>query len=196
MAKDENKGAFPSFSRPLKGKRLTLAPLEREDLEAVASFFADTAALYYYLPDLLLPRSRAQLHAMMDEWNDGRRNFVFAFRHAGRTIGLVTLSDLDPAMGNAEAGVMIAGEEWRGKGFATEALELLLAYAFDELGLHRLYARVAVENTPSLKLFRRLGFLEEGRLREAMRRGGRFIDLVLFGLLEDEYRKSVGEGRD
>lgn len=177
---------------PLKGERLVLAPMTPGDMEAVAPFFADAEALYYYLPDLLLPRTPAQLKTMLDEWNDGKNNFVFACRYGEETVGLVTLSDLDAAMGNAETGIMLAGPCWQGRGLATEAMDLMIGYAFGELGLHRLYARVAVENKPSLDLFRRLGFVEEGRLREAMRRGGRFIDLILFGLLESEYVPAAG----
>ncbi len=191
VGKKEGEGCAGRRS-PLRGERLVLVPMTGRDIEAVAPFFADAEALYYYLPDLLLPRTPVQLRAMLDEWNDGHRNFVFACRHEEETIGLVTLSDLDAAMGNAETGIMLAGRVWQGKGLATEAMELILGYAFGELGLHRVYARVAVENEPSLKLFRRLGFVEEGRLREAMRRGGRFIDLILFGLLAGEFRPAAG----
>ena len=189
MDKQEGREDYLRIKSPLKGDRLLLAALAPRDIEAVAPFFADTAALYYYLPDLLLPRTPAQLQAMLDEWNDGKRNFVFACRYQEETIGLVTLSDLDAAMGNGETGIMLAGRAWQGRGFATEAMGLLLGYAFGELGLHRVYARVAEENRPSLNLFRRLGFQQEGRLREAMRRGGRFVDLILFGLLEDEFHR-------
>lgn len=184
----------PDMSRiqlPLRGDRLSLHPLEAADLEAVASFFADPEALYFYLPDLLLPRNRRQLESLMEVWNDGRTNFVFACRYQGRTLGLVTLSDLDPLAGNAELGIMIAGKEDRGRGLAREALELILAYAFNDLRLHRLYARVAPDNQPSLELFRRLGFVLEGRIREFVRRGDGYEDLLLFGLLEPEYRQSL-----
>jgi len=123
----------------------------------------------------------------MDEWNDGVRNFVFACRYKNEAIGLVTLSDLDYAMGNAEMGIMLISRAWRGRGLASEAVKLALTYAFDELGLHRVYARLAEENLPSLNLFKRLGFTEEGRLREAMRRGGSYLDLIVVGLLENEF---------
>ncbi|HPX93885.1 MAG TPA: GNAT family protein [Bacillota bacterium] len=183
--KDQGKAMGPK--NPLKGDRILLAPLTQEDLERVAPFFADAEALYYYLPDLLLPRTSAQLQALMDEWNDGVRNFVFACRYKNEAIGLVTLSDLDYAMGNAEMGIMLISRAWRGRGLASEAVKLALTYAFDELGLHRVYARLAEENLPSLNLFKRLGFTEEGRLREAMRRGGSYLDLIVVGLLENEF---------
>lgn len=173
---------------PLTGERITLVPLEPKDMEAMAPFFADVKEIYYYLPDTLLPRNLKQLEHMMEDWNDGKENFVFACRFEGDTIGLVTLSDVDAVSGHAELGVMLAEPAYRGRGLANEAMRLMMDYAFSELRLHRLYARVAVDNEASLRLFRQLGFKEEGTMREAMRRGGAYVDLLFFGLLEDEYR--------
>ena len=144
----------------------SLHPLEAADMDRMAPFFARTEALYYYLPDTLLPRNARQVQIMMEDWNDGRENFVFSCRLQGETIGLLTLSALDPISGHAELGIMIAREEARGKGYAAEALGLIMDYAFGELRLHRLYVRVAPDNLPSLKLFQGLGFVQEGRIRE------------------------------
>lgn len=189
MDKRAMEGAQGSGRIPLQGERLSLRPLEVRDLEAVAPYFANTAELYYYLPDLLLPRTAAQLQILMDDWNDGKRNFVFACRAGEETLGLVSLSDLDAAAGSAEAGIVITEPAWRGQGLAREALTLLLDYAFGDLRLHRIFARVAVENHKSLALFENLGFVREGRMRQAMRRGDRYIDLIFLGLLEEEYRQ-------
>lgn len=173
---------------PLRGQRVLLTPLKREDMVAIAPFFADTSALYYYLPDKLMPRNDEQLRVLMEDWNDGERNLVFACQYKGRTIGIVSLSDIDFISGNGELGVMISDVEVRGKGFATEAVMLMLDYAFGELRLHRITVRVAPENEASLHLFRKVGFVQEGRMREVMRRRDGYGDLLLFGLLEDEYR--------
>ena len=180
---------------PLKGSRVALVPLEESDVKAVAPFFSDTEAIYYYLPDKLLPRNREQLLILMEDWNDGVRNFVFACRSEGQTVGLVSLSDLDFVSGNGEVGVMIADHQARGQGLAREAVELLLDYAFGELRLHRVYVRIAPENKASLKLFRGFGFVQEGRMREVMRRRDKYLDLLFFGLLENEYRDARKRGR-
>lgn len=173
---------------PLIGERVSLVPLETDDIRAMAPFFSDVKEIYYYLPDALLPRNLKQLESLMEDWNDGKENFVFACRLKEKTIGLVTLSYVDPISGHAELGVMLAEPEYRGRGLAQEAMRLIIDYAFSELRLHRLYARVARDNEASLKLFRQLGFTEEGTMREAMRREGRYIDLLFFGLLEQEYK--------
>lgn len=173
---------------PLRGKRLSLVPLEASDVKAVVPFFSNIDALYYYLPDKLLPRNEEQLRHLMEDWNDGVSNIAFACRYEGRTIGLISLSDIDFVSGHGELGVMISDEAYRGQGMATEAITLLLDYAFGELRLHRVYVRVAPENDTSLRLFQKVGFVEEGRMREVMRRRDGYIDLLFFGLLENEYR--------
>jgi RimJ/RimL family protein N-acetyltransferase len=173
---------------PLRGKRVLLAPLKSEDMVAIAPFFADSNALFHYLPDKLMPRNDEQLRVLMEDWNDGERNLVFACRYDGKTIGIVSISDIDFVSGNGELGVMISDVNVRGMGLATEACILMLDYAFGELRLHRVTVRVAPDNEPSLQLFRKLGFIQEGRMREVMRRRDCYCDLLLFGLLEDEYR--------
>jgi hypothetical protein len=122
---------------PLRGKRILLAPLKPEDMVAIAPFFADTNALYHYLPDKLMPRNDEQLRVLMEDWNDGERNLVFACRYDGKTIGIVSISDIDFVSGNGELGVMISNVNVRGMGLATEACMLMLDYAFGELRLHR-----------------------------------------------------------
>ncbi len=179
---------FADDEIPLCGKRVLLAPLKAEDMVAIAPFFADTKALYHYLPDKLMPRNSEQLRILMEDWNDGERNLVFACHYEGRTIGIVSLSDIDFVSGNGELGVMISDVEIRGMGLATEAVMLMLDYAFGELRLHRVTVRVAPDNEPSLHLFQKIGFVREGRMREVMRRRDGYRDLLLFGLLEDEYR--------
>lgn len=175
---------------PLQGPRLTLVPVEARDIDRMAAFFGDVAELYYYLPDVLLPRNRHQLDAMMKDWNDGVNNFAFACRLDDQTIGLVTLADLDPFSGNAELGIMLASASFRKKGYAREAIGLILNYAFGELRLHRIFVRVAPENHASIRLFESFGFQKEGQIRDAMRRGDGYVDLLLYGLLEDEYRQT------
>jgi RimJ/RimL family protein N-acetyltransferase len=180
--------ALVTDETPLRGDRVSLAPLRKDDMIVIAPFFADTDALFHYLPDKLMPRNDEQLRVLMEDWNDGERNLVFACRYKDRTIGIVSLSDIDFVSGSGELGVMISDVAVRGKGLATEAVMLMLDYAFGELRLHRVTVRVAPENEPSLKLFRKVGFIREGRMREVMRRRDGYGDLLFFGLLEDEYR--------
>ncbi len=101
------------------------------------------------------------------------------------------LVDHFPAWGVAEARGYVDPDHW-GQGYATEALSLLCAYAFEALGLHRLGGTALATNRGSRRVLERNGFAEEGRMREhALHRGER-VDVVTYGLLAEEWRGRRG----
>jgi len=79
-------------------------------------------------------------------------------------------------------------KNWR-KGFGTEVLDLVLEYAFNELNLFRLGAEIAEYNQGAKRLFEKAGFIEEVRRRQALSRDGRRWDLLLYGLLCQEWER-------
>ncbi len=74
------------------------------------------------------------------------------------------------------------------KGYGTETVELLLKEVFEQLNLHRAEWWTFAENTTSLRLAEKMGFKEEGRLRDTVFFDNRFHDMVVLGLLRDEYK--------
>ena len=104
----------------------------------------------------------------------------------GRLIGGIGLR-LDPMPNSGEIGYWLdAGHE--GHGYVTRACERFLAFGFDELGLHRIELQAAVGNERSRAVARRLGMTEEGIARDGVRVANGYLDLVSYGLLEDEWR--------
>lgn len=172
---------------PLVGSRIRIDALREDDFAALDGFFRRPEDLYFYVPTPVFPRTAAQLHKNMADWNDCRHNFTFAIRNAGQLAGLVHLDDVDMVNGSAEIGIAITEPAARGQGLAAEAIRLMLAYAFGELRLQRITARIIDGNEPSIKLFTGIGFVHEGRLRSAVRRGGRFLDMHVLGLLASEW---------
>ncbi|MFC4408128.1 GNAT family N-acetyltransferase, partial [Haloarchaeobius iranensis] len=86
----------------------------------------------------------------------------------------------------AEIAISIAPEHW-GNGYATEASELIVDYAFTERNLHRLQARVIEPNDASASVWEKLGFTREGTLRENQFYEGEYVGTRYYGLLEDEW---------
>lgn len=183
----------PRSGLPLHGPRVDLTALEDADLQSLKPFFQDMAALAYFIPTTARPLNAPQLQDLLTDWNDGIENFVFAIRTGGRLIGMVNLDGLDWPNGHAEVGIALTEPSERGRGLAAEALTLLIRYAFDELALHRIWARVIEDNQPSLHLFETLGFQREGRLRQHVRRRGIYRDMIVFGLL-NESGQNAGTG--
>ncbi|UIO99704.1 GNAT family N-acetyltransferase [Halobaculum sp. CBA1158] len=104
----------------------------------------------------------------------------------GDPVGLCFLFDEDARRGVAEVGYWLAPDA-KGNGYATAAAGLLCDHAFDERGHHRLTARVYEGNDASTAVLERLGFAEEGRLRENAVRDGERRDTLRYGLLAREW---------
>jgi diamine N-acetyltransferase len=103
-------------------------------------------------------------------------------------IGYVSLADIDYRNSRAEwTGIVIGEKEYRGQGYASQAIYLLLEYAFDELGLHRVSGTWIPENKVSLFVARMMGFRQEGVLRDYVFKGGKRHDLVIMSTLKSEF---------
>lgn len=81
--------------------------------------------------------------------------------------------------------------KYRGKGYATEAARALISYGFERLGLHRIYADTSNMNLTSLKVMERLGLKREAHYREAEFQDGRWMDILVYAILADEWPASI-----
>ena len=114
----------------------------------------------------------------------------------GALCGVVGLFHVDARTGSGEMGYWV-GTGTEGRGVATRACRAMLRYAFDDLELHRVELKCAASNGRSAAVAERLGFTLEGRLRLADRLADEtWDDLLLYGLLEDEWRRGQGAGVD
>ncbi len=111
---------------------------------------------------------------------------TFAIVHEGAHVGNCGFNYINFRDGEAEVFIYLAAEH-RGKGFGKDAMALLLDYAFGELRLNRVAAKVLSSNAPGVKLFEALGFIREGILREAAYRGGRYQDVYLYAILRSDW---------
>ncbi|NJP36189.1 GNAT family N-acetyltransferase [Alkalicoccus luteus] len=107
----------------------------------------------------------------------------------GRTIGIASLIQIDVENQSAECILDIGEKNCWGQGFGQEAMRLLLYRAFEDLTLHRVQLRVFADNVRAVGLYNKMGFLEEGRMQEALLRNGRRHDILLMRLLRPEWEK-------
>ncbi len=105
----------------------------------------------------------------------------------GRYIGNIGLYDIDWKDRKAEYGILIGDKEAWGRGFGLDASKALLAYAFGELNLHRIFLRVLAQHVRAVRLYEKLGFRTEGRLRCDSFRGGAYHDTLIMGILASEF---------
>lgn len=165
----------------LEGELTRLRALEAEDVDLLYVWENDPAV--WGVSGTLAPFSRHTLRRFLDE----QRFDLYAARQLrlvvetldGRAVGLVDLFEFEPVDLRAGIGILIHGAGDRGRGFASDALDVLCRYARQVFGLHQLWCSVAPDNTASLALFRRAGFVECGRKREWRRTPDGWADELL-----------------
>ncbi|MCU0483996.1 MAG: GNAT family N-acetyltransferase [Chloroflexi bacterium] len=120
----------------------------------------------------------------------GAGSFAMAIhlRDTERLIGSCALSQLDGDNGSALFHITIGEQDCWGRGYGTEATRLMVDHAFGTLGLHRVGLSVFAFNERAIRAYRRVGFVEEGRAREAIWRDGAFWDEIQMSILEHEWR--------
>lgn len=105
-------------------------------------------------------------------------------------IGHVALYRIDPGTGTAEFGILLGDRAVWGRGVGTQVTRFTIEYGFDVLGLRRIYLEVLDTNERARHVYEKLGFVVEGRLREHQVRNGRHVDVLVMGLLRDDYQRA------
>ncbi len=106
-----------------------------------------------------------------------------------RPIGFVELDGVQWTHRNTFLGIAIGERELWNQGYGTDAMRVILRYGFTELNLHRVSLNVFEYNARALRVYEKLGFVEEGRLREFVQREGRRWDFIFMGILRDEWEQ-------
>ena len=164
----------------LEGERLALRTVEPEDEGFARRHWNDPELRRWFGKHEPMDRERIE-----GFFETGADEVHFLPCRGGEPVGLLWLFRIDDVAGRGEIGYWIRPDE-QGNGYATEAAELGLRYAFDERGLHKVMARVFEGNTPSRRVLEKSGFEEEGHLREHYYVDGEYLDAYLFGLLDDD----------
>jgi len=179
---------------PLRSSRLLLRPLAMDDVPGLLSY-RSLPEVCRYVP--FNPMDTETLHQRLrDSWNRRRLEaegqaivLGIELTSTGSLIGDVLLSWTSERHRSGEIGYVL-NPAYFGQGFATEAAHRLLHYAFDDLQLHRIVARVILGNHSSVKVAMKLGMRQEAHLVENEWFKGRWIDELDFALLESEWRNS------
>ena len=171
----------PAF---LRGENVTLRTVEEADVEFLRDTIND--------PDVrrglttAKPFNGRQEREYFEERISSDETVNLLICEGDEPAGTIGLSDIDQISGSCEIGLWLA-PEYHGRGYGTEASRLLTAYAFDELRMHRVQARVLSHNTASHRIWEKLGFADEGVHRDEAYRGGEHVDVHYYGMLDEEW---------
>lgn len=155
---------------------------------------ADASLLYNWITDRELvtlnsayhPVSEADHQAWIQSVMRKRSDmviFVIEETETSEAIGSCQLLNIDSRHRSAELQIRIGEARHRGKGMGSAAVKLLTKFGFNDLNLHRIYLHVFATNDPAVRSYRKCGFEEEGRLRDAAFIDGAWVDVLVMGLL-------------
>ena len=177
------------------GENICLGPIDHEkDAEIESRWTHDPTYLRLLSTDAARPLAAAQIkkkyEAIEKEMEESRSLFYFTIRMRSddRLIGFARLYWIEWSNGSAHIELGIGDAQDRGRGYGSEALRLMLRYAFAELNLHRLTAITGSYNLGALHVMQKAGFVEEVRRRQALYRDGQRWDILHLGLLRHEWQ--------
>jgi len=174
----------------IKGKLVNLRAVEKKDLEEIMKWVNDRE-ITKYLAAFLYPVSRLEEEKFLEKamsHDDTEKNLVIETKE-GIYIGQIGLHKIDWRNRNAELGIVIGNKEYWGKGYGTDAIEILLNHTFNQMNLFKVYLRVFEYNKRGIRCYEKCGFKEEGRLRKNHFYNGEYYDVILMGILKDEFIK-------
>ena len=167
-----------------RGEKVILKPFERDDIELSLKWNNDESINAFN--GSRFPNSKLE----QDEWyektqKDKSKKRLVICSHAGEKAGMVSLFNINERNRNAEIGVYLSPEHQK-KGFAKEAIKLLVNFAFMELNMHKIYASVFSFNEQSVKLFKAAGFKSEYTKSEEIFTNGEYFDIHVLSVFRKD----------
>ena len=173
----------------LRGRSITLRELRFSDAPTLLSMLSAQEVARFISP----PPSTVDGYERFIGWTHAERaagNYLcFGIVPNGMdaAVGVLQIRQTEPGFSTGEWGFALGSPFW-GKGMFMEGAELLLDFAFDVVGVHRLEARAVVHNGRGNGALRKVGALQEGVLRRSLLRNGEYLDQVLWAIIDSDRR--------
>ena len=158
--------------------------LEENDIEWARKLHNDPSVLYMLTDTSFISEKQQKIWFEKISLSPTSKRYIIEFED--QKIGLVRIDDIDYLNKSICVGLDIH-KEFRGMGHGFQSFRLLLKYCFDELNMNRVWLLVLSINVPAIKLYRKIGFKEEGVQRERLFRGGKYHNYIMMSILHSEY---------
>jgi len=175
----------------LTGRTVTLRELRASDAASLFAMLTTEEVSRFISP----PPTTVEGFERFIAWTHRQRTagsyacFAVTVQGFDTAIGIFQVRELEPGFGAAEWGFAIGSAFW-GTGVFQEGAEMILGFAFETLGVHRLEARCAVRNGRGNGALQKIGAVQEGVLRKAFLKNGEYLDQALYAIVEDDWRAS------
>jgi len=171
----------------LKGKHVSLRPIEKEHIKYFLRWFNDQEVAHYIT--VFLPMTKGEEEKWVEELTNKKHTDITLLIVAENNtpIGNLGLHRIDARNRTATLGITIGDKNYWGRGYGSEAIELLLSYAFNTLNLRKVCLSVIDFNERAIRCYEKCGFRVEGRLREQLFRNGEYRDEVMMAIFERDW---------
>ncbi len=178
----------PAHTVFIAGERCYLRPLVRDDLAGNWQRWFNDAEVTRHLYRGVFPTTTEGLAAFYEEVVQSQNDLVLGICASSDEVhvGNVGLHRIDWVNRSAEFGIVIGEREYWGRGIGAEATRLIVQHGFRRLNLNRIWLGVFADHTAASDMYRKVGFRDEGRLREAVLREGAAQDTLVMSILASE----------
>ena len=176
-------------TRKLEGETVELRRHARENYGLYAKWYGDPE-IWHLTSWALSPLDRSAVEKLFEdrELSPIDDSFAIHIKDDDEPVGVISLMNISDTNASAELSVIVGHPDDRHQGYGTEAIELLIRYAFEELGLNRVGLSAFDFNGEAISAYEKLGFAVEGRYRQAIKRNSGFHDAILMSILKNEWQ--------
>ena len=174
----------------IKGKKIYLSKVERENIEHLRGWRTDPELRKYFREHKELNKDNQIIWYENKVLKDPNQyNFEIRDNTNNLLIGHCGLYYINWTSRTAEFGIYIGDKEYRKGGYGSDALRTLISYGFNDLNMNRIWCEVYNNNEGALEVYKHVGFIYEGKLRENYYNEGKYWDSHIMGMLKKEYNK-------
>ena len=178
------------MSRFIEGERIYLRAITADDATDEYLSWLNDEETTRGLASGIFPSTRADLQSFVEKVQSNRNVVMFAIcdKSTNTHIGNIKLDNFDWIARTCELGLLIGNKNYWGKGIGFEVCRLTIQYAFTDLNFRKILLAVYENNPAAIHLYKKLGFVEEGRLRKQIFEGGEYYDKFYMGIFPEELK--------
>jgi len=171
----------------LTSDKIYLTELSKANLEQLRKW-RNMPDIFKYFYQYSLISTENHLDWYQKTLSDSKSIYFEIHHNDGTLIGLCCLIDINWLSRTSDFSIYIGDKNFHGQGLGKESLHLLFDYAFNVLNLERIYSHVFDFNQNAIGLYQKLGFKIEGTLRKHHFHNGKYINVIIIGLLKNDYQ--------
>ena len=172
----------------ITGEKVFLRPVELEDSRILSAWLNDRETNKNL--DIIYPLSKRYADNFTLEAEGENKKVFIIDDEQYKPIGLVIIDKIKWEYSHCEVGIAIYKKDKRRQGYGKDALKTLLDFIFNNMNLNLVYLNVLEENIPAINLYKSLGFVKEGTLRNRCFRDGKYHNVISMSLLREEFYES------